>query len=58
MNHDYEHCADYKKDVCPKECFRGELVRDLVNRPYMCVSWMYLKGTDECMLEQTGEEKC
>ena len=28
MNHDNAHCLDYKDD-CPKECFRGQLVRDL-----------------------------
>ena len=52
MNHDYAHCADYKKGICPKECFRGELVRDLNRVPYMraIVSWMAFKGTEECML--------
>lgn len=29
MNHDYAHCLDYEDD-CPKNCFRGELVRDLI----------------------------
>ena len=54
MNHDYAHCADYKKDVCPKECFRGELVRDLGLHPTLrqIVSWMEFKRTDECMLKE------
>ena len=56
MNHDYAHCADYKKGICPKECFRGQLVRDLSNRPYLYVSWMNLKGTDECMLKESKDE--
>lgn len=52
MNHDYAHCADYTDD-CPKECFRGELVRDLKNMPHpFPVSWMHLRETDECMLTQ------
>ena len=56
MNHDYAHCADYT-DKCPKKCFRGELVRDLFNRPYLYVSWMNLKGTDECMLKEQNNDK-
>lgn len=56
MNHDYAHCADYDKD-CPKECFRGQLARDLQGRPYFLpVSWMHLKGTEECERRTDGEE--
>jgi hypothetical protein len=41
MNHDYAHCANYSRDVCPKECFRGKLVRDLVSQPdYIRVTWL------------------
>ena len=48
MNHDYAHCLDYT-ERCPKECFRGELVRDLKEVPYpLPVSWMHLKDTEEC----------
>lgn len=48
MNHDYEHCADYNSK-CPKKCFRGQLVKDLKERPYFLpVSWMHFKGTEEC----------
>ena len=48
MNHDYEHCIDYKDD-CPKDCFRAELVRDLEkNFPDKEVSWMDFEGTGEC----------
>ena len=58
MNHDYTHCADYRKDICPRECFRGALVRDLNNHPTLraVVSWMNLKGTDECMLKEQNNE--
>lgn len=51
MNHDYSHCADYDKKKCPKECFRGELVRDLVNYR-LPVSFMHFKGTEQCMLDE------
>lgn len=55
MNHDYAHCSDYNID-CPKECFRGQLVRDLQeNGKTMMVSWMSFEGTDECM---KGKKKC
>lgn len=56
MNHDYEHCSDYKRGVCPKECFRGELVRDLANKPWLYVSFMSLKGTEECLLRGNTDE--
>lgn len=55
MNHDYEHCLDYSID-CPKECFRGQLVRDAQeNHPFRLVSWMSFEGTDECMKEKNHE---
>lgn len=54
MNHDYAHCADYKKDICPKKCFRGELVRDLAFYPTLrlIVSWQNFKDTEECLLDK------
>lgn len=59
MNHDYAHCADYKRCICPKECFRGELVRDLNSHPTLrlIVSWSNFKGTDECMLKESKDDK-
>ena len=55
MNHDYAHCLDYKDD-CPKECFRGQLVRDAQeNHPFILVSWMNFEGTDECWKEKNHE---
>lgn len=49
MNHDYAHCADFRSD-CPKKCFRGQLVRDLVNHLILPrgVSWVHFAGTEEC----------
>ena len=52
MNHDYEHCIDFKDD-CPKDCFRARLVRDLEkNFPYKTVSWMSFKDSLECELKK------
>ena len=60
MNHDYAHCLDFCDD-CPKECFRAKLVREMwmygnlapyvFNRP---ISWMHLKGTEECKRKKIG----
>lgn len=53
MNHDYAHCADYKYGVCPTECFRGQLVRDLKDAPDgFAVTFMSFKDSKECMLEE------
>lgn len=58
MNHDYAHCYDYKRGVCPKECFRGELVRDLKNcRRDLQVSFASFKGTDECLLDERNKNE-
>lgn len=57
MNHDYAHCLDYEDD-CPKNCFRGELVRDLIrlgNVSRTVVSWMHLEGTEECKKSEVTE---
>lgn len=48
MNHDYEHCIDFKDD-CPESCHRAQLVRDLEeNYPEMEVSWMNFGDFPEC----------
>ena len=52
MNHDYAHCADYKRGVCPTECFRGELVRDLPKSHVKYATFANFKGTDECLLKK------
>ena len=55
MNHDYSHCLDYNKD-CPRECFRGQLVRDLNRHPMLKnISFASFKGTDECELKEQKE---
>lgn len=52
MNHDYAHCADYN-EKCPKNCFRGALVRDLVNMPdYLPITFSNFKGTQYCEMEK------
>lgn len=52
MDHDYAHCLDYRDD-CPKECFRGELVRDLMTNPNAprINTWSHLRETDICIRE-------
>lgn len=49
MNHDYAHCWDYEKGVCPEECFRGKLTDDLKNWPHP-VTYSKFKGTEACPL--------
>ncbi len=52
MNHDYAHCADYD-EKCPQHCFRGALVRDLVNVPdYLPLIFANFKGTQYCEMEK------
>lgn len=54
MNHDYAHCLDYT-DQCPQNCFRGELVRDLIKKTHLLpVTWAHFKGTGECFAESKG----
>lgn len=51
MNHDYAHCLDYDKDLCPKKCFRAELVEDLhqhLDQVDFMVTWSHFKGTKYC----------
>ena len=59
MNHDYAHCADFRKD-CPVDCFRAKLVRDLVTRGTdhrTWISWAHIRGTEECKRkERDGNE--
>ena len=54
MNHEYAHCMDYTED-CPKECFRGQLVRDLDGVPISRVQWVSFKGTEECKKKEVTE---
>lgn len=53
MNHDYTHCLDYLA-TCPKECFRAELERDLIDHPGLYgglwLSYAHLRETSECKL--------
>lgn len=53
MNHDYSHCLDYEKGVCPSSCFRAELVEDYRARHISVpVAWTHFKGTKECEVAQ------
>lgn len=58
MNHDYAHCEDIQKD-CPQKCFRAQLARDLAvngNLHGVWISWMWFKGTAECMRKDGKNE--
>lgn len=49
MNHDATHCADYKKSICPKSCYRAQLTEELRNIVYpLPTSWANYRGTKEC----------
>ena len=49
MNHDATHCADYKKQSCPKSCYRAQLTEELRNIVYpLPTSWANYRGTKEC----------
>ena len=53
MNHDYCHCLDYDPTVCPKTCFRAQLVEDYRKRSDMHdipVTWAKLRNTPYCEL--------
>ena len=60
MNHDYAHCLNFRDD-CPKECFRAQLMRDLLKRPHLermiAISWASLKGTEECLRKGEKDDK-
>ena len=57
MNHDYAHCLDFK-ETCPMDCFRAQLVRDLRENPKRrLISWMHLRGTDECLLDNGSDDE-
>lgn len=54
MNHDYSHCSNYSKEICPKECFRAQLTEDLKNRTDLLglpFTWMRFRETKECPLK-------
>lgn len=49
MNHDASHCLDYKKNQCPKTCYRAKLTEELRNSDYrLPTSWVHFKGTKYC----------
>ena len=49
MNHDASHCLDYKKNQCPKTCYRAKLTEELRNTDYrLPTSWVHFKGTQYC----------
>ena len=63
MNHDFTHCMDYRKSYCPKDCFRAQLTKDLMDRKAkgdllgIPMSFAHFKDCDECLLKQKRERK-
>ena len=49
MNHDYAHCWEYEKGVCPMSCFRAVITEDLKNWPRPVV-FSHFKDSNECPL--------
>ncbi len=53
MNHDMTHCLDYRKSVCPRDCFRAKLNEDLKRRrdlDLLPISYASFRGGSECPL--------
>lgn len=58
MNHDAAHCLDYKKDVCPKSCYRAQLTEEYNRCHYsLQTSWCHFKGTRYCPKWRKKEEE-
>lgn len=56
---DYCHCGDYKPDICPPECFRAQLTKDLreMDPPYPYpVSYSNFRKSGHCLLEGGEQE--
>lgn len=55
MNHDYAHCLDFKPD-CPKECFRAQLTKELMEHPNIVPhgisTWSSFRGTEDCIRKE------
>ena len=53
MCHDSCHCMDYNPKICPDDCFRSKLTRDLELRPDLIgvpMTYSCLRGTGQCPL--------
>lgn len=54
MNHDCCHCQDYNSSICPDDCFRAQLAKDLEKHWYkyigISLTYGFLRGTGQCPL--------
>ena len=53
MIHDASHCADYKPDECPLNCYRAQVTEDLMKRSDLQdipQTWAKFYGTPYCAL--------
>ena len=58
-NHaDYCHCFDYRPDICPEECFRARLTKELKEKPGYPypVSYGNFLHSGFCPLDEGSEE--
>lgn len=56
-NHnDYCHCLDYKAEICPEDCFRAQLTKELkeAKPPYThyCMLMGTFRHTGQCPLDK------
>lgn len=60
MNHDACHCMDYRKEICPKKCYRAELTQDYFEMTEkgeidFPTSWSHFYGTQYCKRVKDGD---
>ena len=63
FRHDYTYCADWHEDLCPPECFRAQITKELFDEPAevqknLLISWANLYGSDECLIRKGKWEEC
>lgn len=53
MTHDVCHCYDYNETLCPPECFRAKVTKDLkdniIKYEDIPMSFAHFKGTPGCL---------
>lgn len=52
MNHDVAHCFDYKKNKCPKSCYRAQVTQEYfeakaAGKIDFPTSWVHFKGNPQ-----------
>ena len=55
---DYCHCSDWKNDICPEDCFRARITKELrsMDPPYQWpVSYANFRKSGYCPLGENSE---